>query len=800
MRKTTKHMTGLSGIAVAASLLVTIPAAAQGPADSGDDMPGDIVVTATKRSESASKVPISITAYSQEGLDQRGIRDIRDVANQTPGLDISRASTGGSGQTRISIRGIDSTAGAATSAVYIDDTPIMARNSSLNYNGTTLPFLFDLERVEVLRGPQGTLFGASSQGGAVRFVTPTPSLSEFNIYGRAAINTVKHGGTGYEGGIAVGVPIVEGSLGIRLSAYRRHDAGWIDRQSWQDPTDRESDANYSDTTVLRAAALWEPTPGLTIAPSIYYQDLKFHDRLDLWTRCPATTGAPVDPTRVPCVNGVSDPKAGKFISYASLREPSRDRFYLPALKIGYDAGPFSITSVTSYFDRHVEDVNDATNVNDRASFGNAYLFPITPGFAESITWQNPNIYQKVFTQEVRLAGGNGDDPIKWTVGAYYSRGSIKSDLPIFEPHYNALYFVRFGRTPEAAGVPPLVNGNARYYGNESTVEKSVAIFANVDVKIVDRLTLTLGGRYSRDKLEFDVHERGVSYATGSSTAVGSLKENPFLPKVGLSFQATPNSLYYASFARGYRTGGVNKALPDICDAEAQALGIGNAAVYKSDRTDSYEIGMKNRLLGGALQLDVSAFYTKWNNIQQQLRLQCAFSLVANTASATSKGFEANINIRPDDSFSFGAAVGYTDATYDDTIQIGTAPIVVAGQQLGATPWTVNVNAEYHYPDAGDLDPFVRVQYNFRSVNRGPFLYQEPTSTSYDPTRRFTAEPSTLDARAGVSLGPVDVQIYAENLLNNVDYVTDGPTYARGPLWRGMTLRPRTIGLQLVARY
>ena len=213
MRKTTKHMTGLSGIAVAASLLVTIPAAAQGPADSGDDMPGDIVVTATKRSESASKVPISITAYSQEGLDQRGIRDIRDVANQTPGLDISRASTGGSGQTRISIRGIDSTAGAATSAVYIDDTPIMARNSSLNYNGTTLPFLFDLERVEVLRGPQGTLFGASSQGGAVRFVTPTPSLSEFNIYGRAAINTVKHGGTGYEGGLAVGVPIVDGSLG-----------------------------------------------------------------------------------------------------------------------------------------------------------------------------------------------------------------------------------------------------------------------------------------------------------------------------------------------------------------------------------------------------------------------------------------------------------------------------------------------------------------------------------------------------------------------------------------------------------
>ena len=800
MRTKTKRIIGLSTIAVATSLTTALPAVAQEASDTAEETSDVIIVTATKRSESASKVPISISAYNQEGLDERGIRDIRDVANQTPGVDISRGSSGSGGQTRISIRGIDSTAGAATSAVYIDDTPIMARNSSLNYNGTTLPFLFDLERVEVLRGPQGTLFGASSQGGAIRFVTPTPSLYDYSVYGRAAINTVKDGGTGYEAGVAVGIPVVEGSLGLRVSAYHRRDAGWIDRQSWQDPTDRGSNSNFSDATVLRAAALWEPTPGLTFAPSIYYQDLKFNDRLDLWTRCPATTGAPVDPTRVPCVDGVSDPDKGKYISYASLREPSHDRFYLPALKIGYDTDAVSITSVTSYFDRHVEDVNDATNINDRASFGPAYLFPITPGREQSITWQNPNIDQKVFTQELRLSGGSENDFIRWTVGAYYSHGSIKSDLPIYEPHYNDLFEVRFGITPAEAGVSPLVNGNARYYGIEETTEESLAVFANVDVALADRLTLTLGGRYSRDKLEFDVFERGVSYAGGSASASGNLKENPFLPKVALAFQATPDSLYYASFARGYRTGGVNKALPDICNAEAQALGITNADVYKSDRTDSYEIGTKNRLLGGALQLDVSGFYTKWNNIQQQLRLQCAFSLVANTASATAKGFEANINIRPDSTFNFGAAVGYTDATYDDTIQIGTAPIVVAGQQLGATPWTINVNAEYRYPLMDDLDPFVRVQYNFRSVNKGPFPFQEPTSTSFDPTRRLPSEPSSLDARAGISLGPVDVQIYAENLLNNVEYISNVPIYARGPLWRGMTLRPRTVGLQLIARY
>ncbi|WP_296218881.1 TonB-dependent receptor [uncultured Sphingomonas sp.] len=803
MRTGTKsHLNGVSALALLLAV-VAAPAAAQDASATTEQAAvddGDIVVTATKRSESVTKVPISITAFSQESLDQRGIRDIRDVVDQTPGIDIARGSTGSGGQTRVSIRGIDSTAGAATSAVYIDDTPIMARNSSLNYNGTTIPFLFDLERVEVLRGPQGTLFGASSQGGAVRFITPTPSLTQSSVYSRAAVNSTKDGGIGYEAGVAVGLPIIEGTLGLRLSAYHRRDGGWIDRQSWQDANDREENANFSDTTVLRAAMLWEPAAGLTIAPSIYYQDLKFNDRGDLWTRCPATTGSPISPDTVPCPNGVSDPGAGKHLNYSPIRQPSRDRFYLPSLKIGYDAGAISINSVTSYFDRHVEDINDATNVNDRVTFGNAYLFPITPGFDKSITWQNPNIYQKVFTQEVRLSGGDTDSPIKWTVGGYYSRGSVKSDLPIYQPHFNDLYFVRYGRTPQAAGVPPLVNGNARYYGNEETIEESIAAFANVDVKVVDRLTLNLGARYSRDTLDFDVVERGVSYVGGISTAAGRLRENPFLPKVGLSFQATRNALYYASFARGYRTGGVNKTLPDVCRTEADALGIDNANTYQSDRTDSYEIGTKNRLLGGSLQYEISAYYTKWNNIQQQLRLQCAFSLVANTAAATSKGFDASITMRPDSNLTIGAAVGYTDATYDETIQIGTAPIVVGGQQLGATPWTINLNAEYHLPTNSDLDPFIRFQYNYRSVNRGTFLWQVPTSTTYDPTRVLPTEAQSLDARAGVTLGPVSLQIYGENILNNVGYIANTPIYARGPLWRGSTLRPRTIGLQLIGRY
>ncbi|MEI9851420.1 MAG: TonB-dependent receptor plug domain-containing protein [Sphingomonas sp.] len=167
----------MGGVSLLAVVAAAPAAAQQDPEAAAESSDGEIVVTATRREESILKVPLSITAYSQESLDQRGVRNIQDVVNQTPGVDLSRTGAA-SGQNRLIIRGIDSNAGAATSAIYIDDTPVQARNSSLNYNGSTLPYVFDVERVEVLRGPQGTLFGASSEGGAIRFITPTPSLSE----------------------------------------------------------------------------------------------------------------------------------------------------------------------------------------------------------------------------------------------------------------------------------------------------------------------------------------------------------------------------------------------------------------------------------------------------------------------------------------------------------------------------------------------------------------------------------------------------------------------------------------------
>src|SRR5690606_569788 len=248
--------------------------------------------------------------------------------------------------------------------------------------------------------------------------------------------------------------------------------------------------------------------------------------------------------------------------------------------------------VTSYLYRHVIQLNDATWNNDRVSLGNDWLFPVIPG-RDLQTYQNPDTQQRLFTQELRLANANPDSRIRWTAGLYYSRSGLKTDLPITSAHYPDAYAIRFGRPLAAA--PYMVDGVHRYYGNENTIEKTLAAFGNVDVTIVDGLTLSVGARYSRDTIDFDIVERGVSYAGGISTAAGKLTEKPFTPRVALSWQQSDDTLFYGSWARGYRAGGVNKAVPDVCEADLARLGISGGNTYDADTTDTYELGVKSAL-------------------------------------------------------------------------------------------------------------------------------------------------------------------------------------------------------------
>src|SRR5580704_10828657 len=267
-------LSGAAGLATGA-LAADTNAPVSAPESSSNGLQ-EIVVTATRHEESLSKVPISVTALTQDAMDERGIKDFQDIARFTPGVNIDN-----SGTNAISIRGISSSAGAGTTGIYIDDTPIQMRSLGFNPDDT-LPKTFDLERAEILRGPQGTLFGAGSEGGAVRYIMTQPSLTTASTYVRTEASYTQYGQPSYEFGVAHGGPIIDGTLGFRASAWYRSDGGWIDRV---DPTTDQTTAhnvNYSHTLVLRLAGIWQPLNSLTVTPSIMYQNRQEHDQSTYW--------------------------------------------------------------------------------------------------------------------------------------------------------------------------------------------------------------------------------------------------------------------------------------------------------------------------------------------------------------------------------------------------------------------------------------------------------------------------------------------------------------------------------------
>src|ERR1700675_1267632 len=286
----------------------------------------EIVVTATRREESINRVPISVTAFSQDMIDQKGIKDFQDIVRFTPGVTIDATGTNA-----ISIRGISSSGGAGTTGIYIDDTPIQMRALGFNPDDT-LPKTFDLDRVEVLRGPQGTLFGAGSEGGTVRYIMTQPSVTQESTYVRSEVSTTRGGQPSYEVGVAHGGPIIDDVFGFRASVWYRYDGGWIDRI---DPTTRDvvdHDSNHANTMAARLAFLVQPTEGFKITPSINFQNSRKHDFSTYW---PAYT----------------DVSSGHFYNATPERLPDPDRYYLPALKIEAQFGKVQFISNPSYYNR-----------------------------------------------------------------------------------------------------------------------------------------------------------------------------------------------------------------------------------------------------------------------------------------------------------------------------------------------------------------------------------------------------------------------------------------------------------------
>ncbi len=778
-------------------------ASAAPPADAPGANVQELVVTANRREETLSKVALSVSAYSARTLDVTGVKSFADLARFTPGVTFDPDSRD------ISIRGVSSKAGAGTTGVYIDDTPIQMRGLGVGANNT-LPAVFDLDRIEVERGPQGTLFGAGSEGGTVRYITRQPSLEGFSALAHEEVAFTRGGSASYEAGGAVGGPIVADRLGLRLSAWGRRDGGWIDRVDEQSSAVTEANANRSDTYVLRAALTWAPTPALKLTPAIDLQDRNQHNYDGYWV-------------------AISDPGAGRFRTGTPERMADKDRFYLPTLKIEIDFGKVRFTSDTSYLHR-TEHVNGYSgtlyNLSYFQQLTGAFTDPMGAACAPCLTGPDPlltptginlpglpgyvaqnNItnLQRNVTQEFRLQSSDPSTRLQWVTGLFVSYDTQRSIEAINDPQLAAITQYLWGESVmDAWGEALLANGDD--YVNDTTGhDRQIALFADADLHITDKLKVTGGLRYAWTHFDFRNASDGPQNF-GPTGGSGRQDETPLTPTAGVSYQATPDDLYYATVAKGYRIGGANPPFPQsACQADLDALGIASIpASYSSDTVMSYEVGAKNRLFDRRMAISASAYYVKWSRIQQaNLLTSCGFQYTANLGTAVSKGFDLQASVRVSRALSVEMSVGYTDARYSKTTGSGPAPgspiLVNKGDALGGPPWTVAIGAQYDTRVWGH-DAFVRADYEYASHNGWLTPALDPLTAT--PDSALAADPATnfLSLRAGVTLRRLDLDLFMDNVLDSRPQLDLNHQDQNTLLLEARTLRPRTIGMTASYRY
>jgi iron complex outermembrane receptor protein len=750
----------------------------------------EVVVTATKQRQSIDKVPISITALTQDQMDRAGIRSVDDVVRQTPGVDFSRSPFGGGLGSTIAMRGILSTTGASTTGVYIDDIPIQSRANQENFIGDAFPEVFDLERVEVLRGPQGTLWGAGAEGGAIRFITPAAGLTTYSGYARTEVSETKNGSPSYEAGAAVGGPIVDNTLGFRISAWYRRDGGYVDRRNYETGV-VDQNSNWQNSYVVHAALAWRPTESVKVTPSLFYQDAHLNDTGSIW-------------------ESLSNPSAGALVNGHVLQQPTTDKFYLPGLKVEVALGGVDLTSISSYFYRNEAELADDTNFESVIWTGLPY--PVLPG-------QNAPSYigtaQNIISQEIRLQSHDPDARLRWTAGLFYSDAREKDYNEVEDLYLNDLIEQAFGLSLEQFFGIGLADGKYTFVGTTLSYDKQLAGFGQIDYRIWRSLTLTAGLRVARTQFDFVQDYAGpVNYSgsgPASRTITGSEKESPVTPKVGLSYSVTPRALVYFSAGEGYRIGGANSPVPlnPACKANLAELGLSSSPLeYRSDSTWSYEVGFKDRGFDDRLLVEASAFHINWRDIQQYVGLpSCGgIGFVANLGNAVSNGFDLQVKARPIPQLSLSAAVGYTDATYANTVGSNGTIIVNKGDTVGSpptgvSPWSVDGSIQYDFEHIAGHDVYIRADDSYRSHQSGRSAnLDDPRALGFDPNIPFDPATNELDVRLGTLVGGADISVFANNVLNEQPLLQRTHDIPGSPLYYDLTMRPLTAGVTVSYRY
>jgi iron complex outermembrane recepter protein len=758
-----------------------------------DEALGEIVVSATRREEKSFTVPISLTALSQKSLDDYHVQSISDLATVVPGLVLT--TVGGVSQATgdIAIRGVASNGNSPTTGIYIDETSIATRRIDVaGWSGPPRPDIFDLDRVEVLRGPQGTLFGAGAMGGVVRYITPRPNLSEESGFAKAEIGSTDQGGTSYVAGAAFGSPIVRDQLGFRVSGWFRSEGGFINRENiWSGQT--VDNANAAHSYILRPAMTWQPVEGLTITPALYWQYRHTDDSDDYWINPPIPGQA-----------------ADKRTRGAVIPSPFTDDLRIYSTAIKYSTRHVIFQSNTSYLQRKSHNTDDWTALLPEFFGISPFQYP---QFAANSFFDQDWTRTQSIQQEFRVQSVDADARLSWVSGLYFSRektliGEVVSDA-------DPIGLAAYGDTiTDLFGVPNYVyNGHAySYFTQFQTLDEQAALFGELTLRFTSHLKGNLGVRVEHAAVKEQRQEFGgpIAGPVYSSIAAPDKTENPVTPRAGLSYQFNDQAMVYASAGKGYRLGGSNAAAVinnPLCQLDTAAFGGKLPDTYNSDHLWSYELGVK-WAPDPRLSVEASAFYVDWSNIQVTVGLpDCGNSVTANLGKAVTQGFDLQIATSPISGLKISANVGYTDAYYPNATtgvpdsNGNPTYLNAAGEKLPLIPpVTASFHTDYSRPVSvfgNETRLYGRLDYRWTDRLRN----NDPRDQSYNPAIGSTLSDSYgfLNLRAGIQFAGLDISGYVDNLTNSnptLSYVNFKGTDFFG----AVELRPRTLGATILYHF
>ena len=754
----------LALVASASMLPLATPAAAQ---DANTEE--EIVVTAQKREELLRDVPQSVTAITEETLERLQADSFEDYVGRVPGMVATGEQAGNS---RLVLRGLNNEGIGAAVATYVDETPFGSSTGLVNAAALALDLdPFDVERVEVLRGPQGTLYGANSMAGLIKFVTRDPSFDAYELRVRATGESTDGGDESWGARVAANIPLGN-QAGLRISGFQRSTGGFIDTvqdingNGVIDPGEpRSDDTNSLDTSGARATFLLQATDDLSIRLSATVQDV---ESADFGSIPYNVTPGPPAPNRQ-----VAGPTHGDLLALADFPNPSDTTYRILNGTVNWDLGWASLVSSSSY--------------------GELDQFRL---LGDNLIRQNNEVMQEKFTQEFRLVSPTSDG-LEWMLGFFYT----EEDGLIHQEQNFAGLLDAVGFTPVLAGIFGIteddVRAQALILADLDSEYSETAWFGEATYHFTPQFDVTLGARYSENEQEFDQRITNTPISAflfglgdGGSDSSEDVTTYSFSPRLRLN----EHTMIYGRVASGFRPGG-----PNII-----GLGTSIPPSYEADTLVNYEVGIKSDLFNNLLRFDAAIFHIDWDNIQLLFAEEIApnnfVSGNANGGTAVSQGVEWSTTLTPIEGLSIAWTGAYTDAHLDGEPPELAALRMENGDQLPFSPeWSSSIDIDFEWTAFGTTTAYVGGGARYVSDQMSNFAIAPPPADQTPDDLRQIELPSytVVDLRSGLRFDTFTVEVFARNVGDERGPTRMGPTETSDD---ATVLRPRTVGVTLTAEF